>query len=152
MSIAASSGKSITEKRDALRISPELQLSIFVIFTSTTQTLKALEKAAEIASPLGAGIVVLAVQVVPFPFPLDRPPVPFEFIIRRFREMASRSPRKTLVRAYVCRDQTEAFNRILFPSSLIVMGVRKSSWPSRDKRLAWKLSRAGHEVILVETE
>ena len=152
MSILTGPGNPIREKADALRISPELQLSVFVIFTSTPQTLKALEKAAAIAKPFGAGIAVLAVQTVPFPLPLDRPPVPFEFIIKRFQEMAGEFPEKTKVFVYVCRDQMEALKRILPPNSSIVMGLRKRWWPTRDRRLAKKLGRAGHEVTLIETE
>jgi hypothetical protein len=152
MSIAACPGDLVREEKEALRISPALQSSVFVIFTSTTGTLKALEKAAEVVTPFDARIMIIAVQVVPFPLPLDRPPVPFEFIIRRFRDMATRFPKKTRVSAYVCRDQIEALKQILPPGSPIVIGIRKTWWPTRDRRLARKLRRAGHEVTLVETE
>jgi hypothetical protein len=152
MSTATSPGNPVREGKDELRISPDLQRSVFVIFTSTSQTLKALEKAAEMARPLSAGIGILALQVVPSPLPLERPPVSFEFIVRRFQELISRFPRNARVHAYVCRDQTEALKRILPPNSPVVIGAKKRWWPTRDGRLARRLRRAGHEVTLVITE
>jgi len=153
MSIAGPE-KEVGGKRDTtqLSISPALGLSVFVVFTSTTRTLKALGRAAEIARPFGVGIVILAMQVVPFLLSLDQLPVPFDFIIRRFRKVASRSPWKIRVRAYVCRDQFETLKRILPPNSPIVIGVRKGWWPTHDEKLARRLRRAGHDVTLLKTE
>jgi hypothetical protein len=128
------------------------ELSIFVVFTSINWTLKALEKAREIAGPLGARIVVVAVQVVPFPLPLDEPPVPMEFVIRRFEDRANELPEGAQVSAYLCRNPMEALNRVLIPHCPVVMGVNKGWWPNRDERLAMKLRRAGYNVTLVKTE
>ena len=111
-----------------------------------------MEKAREIARPLGANVVVVAVQVVPYPLPLDRPPVPMEFVVRRFQERASEFSGRTLVSAYLCRDPLVALKQILNPNCPVVMGIRKKWWPTRDERLARKLRRAGYEIILVETE
>ena len=133
-------------------IGPEPETAVYVVFTSINWTLKALGKAREIARPVGAPIVVVAVQVVPFPLPLDKPPVPMEFVIRRFEERAEELPEKTKISAYLCRDQMVALKRVLNRSCPVLMGVRKKIWPTRDKRLAWKLRRAGYQVILVETE
>jgi len=143
---------SIRADVEPLRISPEIQLSVFVIFTSTDQTLKVLQKAGELARPLGARIVVLAAQVVPYALPLDRPPVPFEFIIRRFGQMAGQFPENTQVIAYLCRDPLSALKQLLDPNCPVLIGVRKRWWPTREERLARSLSRAGYDVMAVETE
>ncbi len=133
-------------------ISPDCELSVFVVFTSINWTMKALERARDIARPLGANIVVVAVQVVPFPLQLDEPPVPMEFVIRRFEEMADGFPEKTRVSAYLCRNPLEAFKRILNPKSPVVIGVENKWFPGRDERLARRLSRAGYDVTLVKSE
>jgi len=134
------------------RISPEFQLSVQVIFTSMNRTLQAWKKANELARPFGADIAVVAIVAVPFPLPLNEPPVPFEFVIRRLEELADRLPEKTRVCAYVCRDRLEALKKILNPDLPVVNGLRKSLWPDRDERLARKLRGAGFDVIPVETE
>jgi hypothetical protein len=133
-------------------IVPEPETAVYVIFTSIDRTIKALEKAREISRPVGANIVVVAVQVVPFPLPLDRPPVPMEFVIRRFEEKADEFPEGTKISAYLCRDPIVALKRVLNRNCPVIMGVRKKMWPNRDQRLAGKLKRAGYEIILVETE
>ncbi len=137
---------------DSSRVSPDSELSVFVIFTSIHLTLKALEKAREIAKPLGASILVVAAQVVPFPLRLDEPPVPIEFIIRRFEEMAAEFPEKIEVAAYLCRDPVVAFRTILIPYCPVVIGLRKRWWPTRYERLARKLRRAGFNLHLVKAE
>ena len=141
-----------TEEAEPISIGPESGLSVFVVFTSIDWTLKALEKAREMARLLGAGIAVIALQVVPYPLPLNEPPVSFEFVVRRFEEKAGQSPERMQVSAYLCRDPIEALKRILNPNCPVVMSVRKKWWPTHDERLARKLRGAGYDVILVNQE
>jgi hypothetical protein len=143
---------SINKEDAQLDLSPDTELSVFVIFTSIHSTLKALKKAREIARWVGANVVVVVAQVVPLPLPLDEPPVPMEFVLKRFEQMADASQEKTLVSAWLCRNPMEAFKRILNRDCPVVIGVRKGWMPSRDKRLARKLRRAGYDVVLVKTE
>jgi len=133
-------------------INPGFRLSVSVIFTSINRTLIALEKASQLAEPLKSGIEILAVQTVPFALPLDEPPVPFGFVVRRLKEMVAQFAVQIKISAYLCRDQLEALKRVLNRDYPVVMGVRKRWWPTRNKRLARKLRRAGYDVILIETE
>jgi hypothetical protein len=142
----------ISGETEPQRITHESQPEVFVLFASQEQTLKALKKACDIAKPMCAGIVVLAAEIVPYPLPLDRPSVRLEFIIRRFQKIAGQYPAKTEVRVYLCRDQLEALKRVLEPNSTVVIGTKKRWWPTREARLARKLRRGGHKVILEETE
>jgi len=130
----------------------ESRLNISVIFTSVDATLAALRQAGDLASRLGAKITIVVPQVVPFPLPLTSPPVLLDFNERRFRVIAKQSPVETRVLLYLCRDQWETLDAALDAHSLVVVGGRKRWWPTREKRLARHLRRAGHEVILTETE
>jgi hypothetical protein len=138
------------EELEAPCLRPES--AVFVVFTSIHRTLKALETACKMARPLRAKVIVVAVQVVPYALPLDKPPVPFEFVIRRLEEKAEKFPEGIQVLAYLCRDRIQALRRILSPESPVIIGVRKNFWPTRDERLARKLRRAGHNVRLVNQE
>jgi len=155
MSTTTRSEKAISLSAPGAEPSPnshDSELSVFVVFTSVNWTLKALERARELAQPLGADISVIALQVVPFPLPIDRPPVSMDFVAKRFEERAGEFSERTKVSAFLCRDPLEALKSILNPYCPVVMGVRKKWWPTRDERLARKLRRAGYEIILVETE
>lgn len=125
---------------------------ITVIFTSFELTRKAVMNAGTLAMRLGTHIVVMAAQVVPYPLPLDQPPVPYGFLFRRFEAVIDQFPVKTEFRVFLCRDQLECMKSLLSTGSPVVMGVRKRLWPTREARLARQLRRAGYEVILFEME
>ena len=129
------------------------RLNIAVVFTCVESTLAALRKAGALAESLGARITLVAPQVVPFPLPLESPPVLLDWNENRFCAIASESPVETTVRLYLCRDSVETLKGVLSPKSLVVIGGRRRWWPfSQEKRLAATLRRAGHEVIFTETE
>ena len=125
---------------------------ISVIFTSTSETLKALEKASELAKPLSADIAVIVVQVVPFPLSLDTPPISIETVLKGFEECTRQFPEKIRVFSYLCRDEMDGFKRALKSDRPVVIGTTKSLLPTREERLAQNLRHAGYEVILVNQE
>ena len=128
------------------------QLIISVIFTTVESTLAALRKASSLANRLSARITLVVPEVVPYPLPLDRPPVRHEWNARRLRLIASDRPVETTVRIYLCRDPLDTLLTVLTPRSLVVLGGSKRwRWPTREKKLARRLRRAGHEVIFTET-
>ena len=128
------------------------KLNISVVFTSVEATLAALKQAGTLASSLGARITLVVPQVVPYPLPLESPPVLVEFNEKRFRLIASQSPVETTVRIYLCRDGLEILTHVLSPGSIVVIGGQKRWWPTREKKLARQLRQAGHEVFFKETE
>ena len=131
----------------------DAKLNISVVFTSVPSTLAALREAGELASNLSARITLLVPQVVPYPLPLESPPVLLDFNERRFRVIASQSPVETKVHIHLCRDKAQTLNSVLRPGSIVVVGGRKGwLWRTRDEALARRLRRAGHEVIFKETE
>lgn len=130
----------------------EPRLNIHVVFTSVEATLVALRKAGELANRLAARITLVVPQVVPHPLPLESPPVLLDWNERRFRVIAEESQVEMTVQIYLCRDRVQTLCALIKPRSVVVLGGRKGWWPTAETRLARKLRRAGHDVILVETE
>lgn len=128
------------------------KLNVIVIFTSVDATLQALKEAGNLAHQLNGRIMLVAPQVVPYPLPLASPPVLLDWNERRLRVIADESAVETIVRIYLCRDRWQALEQALRPHSVVVVGGRKRWWPTRESRLARRLRRAGHQVILTETE
>jgi hypothetical protein len=128
------------------------RLNITVVFKSLEATLAALNEVGTLATSLGARITLLVPQVVPYPLPLESPPVSIDFNEKRFRVIAGESPVVTAVHIYLCRDRFETLASVLSLGSLVVLGGRKRWGPTREKSLANKLRRAGHEVVFEETE
>ncbi|MEO8097929.1 MAG: hypothetical protein ABI811_09530 [Acidobacteriota bacterium] len=137
----------LTEPREG-----ETRLNIAVAFTTVEATLAALRKAGTLANRLGAHITLLVPQVVPYPLPLESPPVLLDWNERRFRVISAASPVDTTVHLYLCRDGAATLLNALRPRSMVVLGGRKRWWPTSETKLARKLRNAGHEVIFVETE
>ncbi len=128
------------------------RLNISVVFTAVESTLAALKHAGDMAANLGARISLVVPQVVPYPVPLNSPPVSHDFSERSFRVIAGQSRVETRVVVYLCRDRMQTLKAVLKPHSLVIVGGRKRWWPTAEKRLAAKLRLAGHEVIFSEME
>src|SRR5437868_3035036 len=116
-----------------IREQADQELNIAVVFTSVESTLAALKEAGTLANSLGARITLVVPQVVPYPLPMETPPVLVEFNEDRFRVIASESLVETSVQIYLCRDQMEMLLRTLSPNSLVVIGGRKKWWPTTER-------------------
>jgi hypothetical protein len=64
--------------------------------------------------------------------------------------LAGESPIKTTVHVYLCRDRVATLRAVLKPHSLVVIGGRRTWWPTSEKRLARQLRRSGHQVVFAE--
>jgi hypothetical protein len=127
-------------------------LEVAVVFTSPAATLTAVRKASVLARPLNARITLLVPQIVPYPDPLESPPILLDFSEHCLREIAAQSPVQTEVHIYLCRDAAATLQSVIAPHSLVVIGGRKRWWPTRAQKLARNLLRSDHEVIFIETE
>jgi hypothetical protein len=128
----------------------EHRFEISVVFTSFDATVAALKMAGALLKGLNAHISLVVPQVVPYPLPLDNPPVLREFCERKLREIANESPVDTTVFLYLCRDRLATLRTVLKRGSIVVIGGRRKWWPTREKSLAGKMRRSGHEVIFTE--
>lgn len=129
------------------------RLEVAVIFTSESATMAALRHAGAMAAELAAHIRLLVPQVVPYPLPLTSPPILVDWNERRYQQIAGVSPVETLVEIRLCRDANDAILSALEEHSLVVIGCRRSSWRfARERRVARRLRRDGHQVVVIETE
>jgi hypothetical protein len=129
------------------------KLPVAVVFTTVPATLAALREAASLADKLNARITLMVPQVVPFPAPLECPPVLREFNEHRFRVLARDVQIEMHVHISLCRDRFEELRLLLPASSIVVLGGHSRRFlPGRDARLAIRLKQAGYEVIFKETE
>jgi hypothetical protein len=144
----------VLDRRIAPATGVPVRLDISVVFTSVNATLHALKEAANLAKSLGGRITLIVPQIVPYPLPLARPPVPVDFSERRLWVIANNCRVETRVSIYLCRDASETLKSVLQPASLVVVGKRTSSrwWPTAETRLAKKLRRFGHQVVVTEGE
>jgi hypothetical protein len=127
------------------------KLWITVVFTNAERTRAALAAALNLSHHLNAFVEVVVMRVVPYPLPLDQPPVPQEFTKKHVMEQTGIAEEKTAICIYDCRDAEEALLQVLQPNSVVIIGSRKAWWPTREDRLARKLRQAGHDVVLTGT-
>jgi hypothetical protein len=127
------------------------RLEIFVVYTSVQATVIALTRAAALAKGLNARLRFVMLNIIPYPLPLETPPVRCDFSERRLLDIVSASPVETTVQLCMCRQRFEALVALLRPRSLLVIGGHKTWWPTKEEKLARELRRAGHEVILAES-
>ena len=126
---------------------PNLQL--YVPFTDLEATKAALETASHLARDLSARLVLLFAKLVPYPLPLEAPPVSSAFTAGVLSQLAVEQEADVPARVYLCRDRDVTIRHALGPGSLVVMGFRKRWWLNRTPPLARLLKRDGNEVILV---
>jgi len=121
-------------------------LEVVVLHTTTPATLRSLRTAAELAAGLAVRIRLLVLEVVPYPLEIDAPRVPLEFTQRRFRTVASEARVDTLVDIRLGRDRQGMLESALKPGSVVVL--EDGAWWTSKHRLAKRLERLGHQVVL----
>ena len=125
-------------------------LRIYVLFTEMSETTAALRSAVTLSTNLPARIVLLVPLTVPHPLPLERPPVSLDFVCRRIRELVSTVNIQVDAFVYLSRDPHQAIFDMLRPASLIVIGSRRRWLFEKSRRIARKLRRRGHHVVLAD--
>jgi hypothetical protein len=126
------------------------ELEVFVLFTSPESTITAVRRAATLLKGLKGRISLVEVQTIPYPLPLDSPPVALDFSKRRLLAIAGETELEIAVYVYLSRFPWETLAQVLRPGSVVVMGCRKKWWPGWEKKLARRLQRAGHSTVVVE--
>ena len=129
---------------------PDLQ--IVIPHRSPELTRSALKYAATLAMDLNVRLRLIDVHVVPYGVPLDAPTVDPRHLARRVRSLAMQSELPISAEVIYARDWELGLRRALAPGSLVLMAMKRSWWPTKDKRLAARLRKLGHQVMWVECE
>ena len=129
---------------------PSHELSVCVPYTTSVLTRAALNSVVALTRNLGAHVSLVAVQVVPFPLPLDRPAISPSFFEQELNAVARDVEVPVDTQVVIARDREVGFDRAIPPASLVVLATRKRWWPTAQAKLARLLARAGHSVALLE--
>jgi len=121
-----------------------------VIYTDLQGTLAALQSAEALARQLQARITLLAAHSVPYGLPITAPPVSLEFARRRLVDLTQQGKLRTSIQIYICRDRTLCLTQALNSKSLVVLGMKRRWWRTREARMIKRLESAGHHLVLVE--
>jgi hypothetical protein len=123
---------------------------ISVLFTDVDGTMEAIRVASALGKAMAAPLTLVHVRAVPYPLSLDAPagmsPVETDEFVRRVRSEGI----DVRVRVYLCRNEEQAMLTAFGRHSLIVIGGRRSWWPTASERLRRRLEAAGHFVVFVE--
>jgi hypothetical protein len=123
------------------------RITIFVLFTGVRKTLDALRSAGRLARDLDAHIEIIVPEIVPYPLPLDEPPVLRSFWNHRYRTIVEQAGIDTSIHVCLCREPREALASVLTPGSIVVIGTRRPRWPTREYRFGRWLRTKGYHVI-----
>jgi len=129
------------------------KLCVTVVATTPEGTIAALNAAGWLAKDLGARVTLLAIEVVPNHFPLDKPPVSLAFTTKQQRSLVLASGTKeedVNIQIYLCRDRDSGLQRALRRRAVVVIGGRRHWWLSGEERLEQSLRRLGHHVIFID--
>src|SRR5262245_17872664 len=96
---------------------PQTNLEVNVIYTYRSATLAALREAARLAASLSARIRIVLPSVVPYPLPIEEPPVREEHQRRRLRAVSGETAVETSAEIFYCRDYADVAGA-LAPESL----------------------------------
>ena len=102
------------------------------------------------ADGLNFRISVLVASEVPFPLPLNAPPISVAFMEERLREAIVHAGVPAMVEILLCRDRIAAIRKTLPAHSLVIIGGRKRWYVHGPNKIARILKRDGHRVVLVE--
>jgi hypothetical protein len=125
----------------------EAELDLVVPFTTPDLTRSALNAADRMGGELNASLRLVKVQVVPYPLQIDQPPVYLEFLKNQLAQFRSELPMTNEVR--LSREAEAGLLGALKRDSIVVLATRRRPWRTRNERLAAKLRRAGHKVVLI---
>jgi len=112
----------------------------------------ALPHAQDLAAGLHLRIRLIDVHVVPYGFPLHKPTVSPKYLARRLRRLALEVTAPVSAEIVYALDREQGLRRSLARGSLVLMTIKRSWWPTGEKRLAARLRKTGHQVIWVDSE
>jgi len=129
---------------------PSSEFPVYVPYTTAVLARAALRAAVALSRNLGARVSLVAVQVVPFPLPLDEPAVSPGFLQEELKAVARDVEAPVDTHVVIARDSEVAYDRAIPRGSLVVLATKRRWWHTRQANLARLLARDGRNVALVE--
>lgn len=123
------------------------ELDLVVPFTTPELTRIAVDAANGMGTGLNANLRLVKVQVVPFPLDLDQSPVYIDFLKEQMSHFQSALPVAGEIR--LAREFEAGLEGTLGSESVVILATPRRPWTTHNERLAAKLRRAGHKVVLV---
>ena len=123
-------------------------LSVVIPYTNPDLTQAALRHAG-VCTDLNVHVSLVDVQVVPFPSPVNQPPIDREFSRQRLAALLTATSMQGRGEVMYVRDWLEGFRSVLKPQSLVILAAKKRLWRTREEKLADWLQKAGHQVMLL---
>jgi hypothetical protein len=148
---AQCAGWRVVNHEIGLRRPPDMTtdvLWVVIPYTSPELTEAALRHAGA-CTDLNVHVSLVDIQVVPFPCPLDHPPIDKEFSRQRLCDLLAQSGLPGRADVLYARNWVEGFRRVLPAQSLVMLGGKKRWWPTREDKLARGLLKVGHQVMLL---
>lgn len=121
-----------------------------MIFTDIIGTRAALLAATRLADGLDLPVSLLAARSVPYPLPLESPPVSVEFTEHEMCCLVSDLDTEIAVHILLCREPEAAIRDALGPEALVVIGTGKGWWRSRYRNFARRLRADGRHLVLID--
>jgi len=102
-----------------------------------------------VCTDLNVEVNLIDIQVVPFPCPLDQPLINREYSQRRLEELLGQSGLPGRATLLYARDWLQAFRETMELKSLVILATATTWWPTREKKLARTLAKAGYQVMVL---
>jgi hypothetical protein len=123
---------------------------VFVIFTSTDDTLRAVRVASRLAREMRSGVTIVHFRPIGFGAPLEEPPGLSPVETDAFKARLEAEACDARIRVCVCREARQAIPSVIEEHSLIVIGGRRRWWPTPSDRWRRTLEGQGYLVVLVD--
>jgi hypothetical protein len=128
------------------------EIEIVVPYTERALAEAVLHRATVLTAGLTAAVRLVAVHAIPYPQPFHCPAALHAHLVEQLVDLASRCPLSVDPHVVLARYRDDGFRHVLKPASIVLIGVRKRLWPTREEKLARALARDGHQVVLLHIE
>ena|SRR5438067_13017558 len=122
---------------------------IVVLHTGPELTPCALQAATNLTKGLNFHLVLIAVNIVPYPLQLGPLSIMEKHLECELQRAAERTSLPVVARIAFARDISEAFRQCVRPNSLVVIGSRKRWWRTRAEKWARELAADGFRTALI---
>jgi hypothetical protein len=123
-------------------------LRVIVVYTFVEEALRVCSQTAQFVEQLGMTLRILVPVVVPYPLPIERPPVDPQFIAHGIIEACAGVDVPVRIDVRLCRDRLQCVGHELERPSIVVL-PRRRRWAWGERRLERTLRRDGYEVVVL---